>query len=62
MVGANHETSNIFTYPYKVKILGYEKESISKGDIVVEDDVWIGFILIIMPGVKIGQGAIFSTG
>lgn len=62
MVGANHETGNIFTYPYKVKILGYEKESISKGDIVVEDYVWIGFILIIMSGVEIGQGAIFSTG
>lgn len=32
-----------------------------KGDTVVENDVWIGHNVVIMPGVKIGSGAIIST-
>ncbi|MBS5115024.1 MAG: hypothetical protein KHY88_04900 [Erysipelotrichaceae bacterium] len=31
-----------------------------KGDIVIGNDVWIGRNSVIMPGVKIGDGAIFT--
>ena len=32
-----------------------------KGDTVVGHDVWIGYDALIMPGVKIGNGAIVSS-
>ena len=32
-----------------------------KGDTVVGNDVWIGYEALIMPGVKIGNGAIVSS-
>ena len=39
-----------------------EMESISKGDITIEDDVWIGFGATILSGVTIGQGAVIAAG
>ena len=33
----------------------------NKGDTVVGNDVWIGYGATIMPGVKIGNGAIIAT-
>lgn len=32
-----------------------------KGDTVIGNDVWIGYESLIMPGVKIGNGAIVSS-
>lgn len=32
-----------------------------KGDTVIEDDVWIGYEATVMPGVKIGSGAIIAS-
>ena len=34
----------------------------SKGDIIIEDDVWIGANCIILSGVKISRGAIIAAG
>ena len=34
----------------------------NKGDIVIGNDVWIGYNAIILSGVKIGDGAIVATG
>jgi acetyltransferase-like isoleucine patch superfamily enzyme len=36
--------------------------AVPKSAIVIEDDVWIGFNVAIMPGVRIGQGAVISAG
>ena len=33
----------------------------NKGDIVIGNDVWIGYKAIILAGVKIGDGAIIGT-
>lgn len=33
----------------------------NKGDIIIGNDVWIGYEAVIMPGVKIGDGAIIGT-
>ena len=61
MLCAEHNVLNVSTYPYKAQSYG-EPEAISKGNIVVEDDVWIGARAIIMSGVKIGQGAVVAAG
>lgn len=34
---------------------------ISKGDTVIGDGVWIGMRAMIMPGVKIGEGAVIAA-
>lgn len=62
MLGLDHPTNHISTFPYKVKCLGHTVESISKGDIVVDDDVWIGYGATILSGVHIGQGAVIAAG
>ncbi len=62
LVSADHGLSCMSTFPFRVKIMNEELEGISKGDIVVEDDVWIGYRSVIMSGVHIGQGAIVAAG
>ena len=62
LLSADHHTGYISTYPFKVKIIGELTEGVSKGDIVVDDDVWIGYGATIMSGVHIGQGAIVAAG
>lgn len=67
MNGANHKLSGISTYPFQIFGAGWEKvmpemEDLPyKGDTVVENDVWIGYEALIMPGVRIGNGAIVSS-
>lgn len=67
MNGANHKLSGISTYPFQIFGNGWERvmpeagELPYKGDTVVGHDVWIGFEALIMPGVRIGNGAIVSS-
>lgn len=59
----DHLIDNLSTYPFKVMCLHNEKnEAVSKGDIILDDDVWIGYRAIILSGVHIGQGAIIAAG
>lgn len=62
IINNDHPTDHISTYPFKARILHDKPESISKGDIIVHDDVWIGINATIMSGVEIGQGAIIAAG
>lgn len=67
MNGANHKLSGISTYPFQIFGKGWQKvmptmdELPYKGDTVIGNDVWIGYDALIMPGVKIGNGAIVSS-
>ncbi|ROP59480.1 virginiamycin A acetyltransferase [Enterobacter sp. BIGb0383] len=67
MNGANHKTSGISTYPFQIFGSGWEKvmpepgDLPYKGDTVIGNDVWIGFEALIMPGVKVGNGAIIAA-
>jgi virginiamycin A acetyltransferase len=67
MNGANHKLSGFSTYPFQIFGNGWEKvmpqpgELPFKGDTIVGNDVWIGYDCLIMPGVKIGNGAIVSS-
>lgn len=62
LLNSEHPLNNISTYPFKVKVLSEPSESLSKGDIVVGDDVWIGCRATILSGVHIGQGAVVAAG
>lgn len=62
LLGGEHNLDTISTYPFKVNVLGEAKESKSKGNIVLHDDVWIGTNAIICSGVEIGQGAVVAAG
>lgn len=39
-----------------------EKVDLNEKEIIIEDDVWIGFNSIILKGVRIGKGAIIGAG
>ena len=55
--GGNHIYDKIGVYMTDVK-----KEPNTDGEVVIEDDVWVGANAIILKGVKIGEGAIVSAG
>ncbi|RAM50609.1 MAG: Vat family streptogramin A O-acetyltransferase [Hapalosiphonaceae cyanobacterium JJU2] len=67
MNGANHQMSGFSTYPFSIFGSGWERvtpkpdELPFKGDTVIGNDVWIGYEAMIMPGVKIGDGAIVAA-
>ena len=66
MNGANHLSRAISSYPFAVFGEGWAnamdgKTYPTKGDIIVGNDVWIGYNATIMPGVKIGDGAIIAS-
>jgi acetyltransferase-like isoleucine patch superfamily enzyme len=62
ILSSGHPYEGFSAYPFKVKIFGKIKEAVSKGDIIINDDVLIGLGAIILSGVTIGQGAIVVAG
>jgi virginiamycin A acetyltransferase len=67
MNGANHRLSGISTYPFQIFGNGWEKATPDpgdfpyKGDTVIGHDVWIGYDALVMPGVRIGNGAVVAA-
>lgn len=66
---ANHTLSSLSTYPFPIFFEEWELDVKNitnawdnKGDIVIGNDVWIGYEAVIMAGVTIGDGAIIGTG
>ena len=66
---ANHTLKSLSTYPFALMYdeWNMDKKDVAKGwdnkgDIVIGNDVWIGYNAIILSGVKIGDGAIVATG
>lgn len=65
---ANHTLSSLSTYPFPLffEEWGLEKKGVTnawdnKGDIIIGNDVWIGYEAVILAGVTIGDGAIIGT-
>lgn len=65
---ANHTMKSLSTYPFPIffEEWGLDVRDITsawdnKGDIVIGNDVWIGYEAVIMAGVTIGDGAIIGT-
>ncbi|MBQ4832392.1 Vat family streptogramin A O-acetyltransferase [Pseudoalteromonas sp. MMG010] len=67
MNGANHANSGFTTYPFYIFGNGWEKAAPAantlpfKGNTEIGNDVWIGYDATIMPGIKIGHGAIIAS-
>lgn len=54
-----------FPYQHKLNDLSQPmsgQELVSKGEIIIEDDVWFGMGVSVMDGVRIGQGAVIGAG
>ncbi|MEH1129878.1 CatB-related O-acetyltransferase [Micromonospora sp. CPCC 206061] len=69
MAGAEHPTMGVSTFPFTMfggewaeKTLDIVTAMPSRGDTVVGNDVWFGYQATVMPGVRIGDGAIIATG
>ena len=65
---ANHRLCSVTTYPFNVfggafteNTPDHVSQLPHKGDTVVGNDVWFGRESVIMPGVKIGDGAIIAA-
>lgn len=68
MNGANHAMGGFSTYPFNIFAggweAGFDPESWAagyRGDTVVGNDVWIGTETMVMPGMRIGDGAIVAA-
>lgn len=63
LLEVEHYTKHISTFPFKVHLLNECRyEAFSKGDIVIGDDVWIGYGASIVSGVRVGKGAVIAAG
>ena len=65
---ANHAMGSLATYPFPIfaEEWGLDPEAIrdswdNKGDIVLGNDVWIGYEAVILQGVTIGNGAVIGA-
>lgn len=65
---ANHTLRSLSTYPFPIffEEWGLDSADITdawdrKGDIVIGNDVWIGYEAVVLSGVTIGDGAIVGT-
>lgn len=65
---ANHSLTSLSTYPFPIffEEWGLDRGQVTrawdhKGDIVIGNDVWIGYEAVILAGVTIGNGAIIGT-
>lgn len=62
LVSADHRMECVSTFPFLSNFTNQNYEAPSKGDIIVDDDVWVGYGSTIMSGVHIGQGAVIAAG
>ena len=65
---ANHTLDSLSTYPFPIffeewnlDVKDITKAWDNKGDIVIGNDVWIGYEAVILAGVTIGDGAVIGT-
>ncbi len=61
LAGGEHRLDCVTTYPFLAYAEGVV-EAVTRGPIVVKDDVWIGLGAKILSGVTIGQGAVIAAG
>nr|WP_223242330.1 CatB-related O-acetyltransferase [Streptomyces sp. CBMA123] len=69
MAGAAHPAIGVSTFPFTMFGGSWTEQTLdivtglpSRGDTVVGNDVWFGFGATVLPGVRIGDGAIIAAG
>lgn len=62
LLSGEHDINCFSTYPYDEFILNESNKRKTKGEIIIDDDVWICDNALIISGVHIGQGAIIAAG
>ncbi|MER7053279.1 CatB-related O-acetyltransferase [Streptomyces sp. NPDC000351] len=69
MAGGEHPTMGVSTFPFTMfggelaeRTLDIVTGMPSRGDTVVGNDVWFGHRCTVMPGVRIGDGAVIAAG
>lgn len=58
ILGGNHNTGEVGRFMFDV----HEKRPGDDPGVIIEDDVWVGASVIILPGVTIGRGSIVGAG
>lgn len=61
LVGGEHNYHRVSTFPFQTKVYGQVTKKNINRDIIIEDDVWIGYDALIMSGAYIGQGAVIGA-
>lgn len=66
MSGANHRLDGLSTFPFAIFGHGWEDDPANwkggyRGDTVIGNDVWIGTDATILPGIRIGDGAVVAA-
>lgn len=61
LVGGEHNYHRISTFPFQTKIYNESTRGEISRNIVIEDDVWIGYDSLIMSGVTIGKGSVIGA-
>lgn len=61
LLSVEHQISSVTTYPFDVLWRGARGPP-SKGDVVIGNDVWVGYGAIILSGITIGDGAVVGAG
>ena len=67
---ANHTLKSLSTYPFPIfwgEEWGIDKSEVAsawdnRGDIVIGNDVWIGYEAVILAGVTVGDGSVIGAG
>ena len=62
LLGGEHAYNTVLSYPANIKFSWETTGALSKGPIIIEDDVWLGYGALVLSGVRIGQGVIVAAG
>lgn len=60
-LGFQHNYKNVTTFPLHLMDASFPSNIWCRGDIVVQNDVWIGHAVTLMSGITIGNGAIIGA-
>lgn len=67
-LGGNHRADWVSTYPFSFLLDDWPEAAkvygipATKGDVIIGNDVWIGYGAIILSGLEIGDGAVIGAG
>lgn len=61
LVGGRHNYKRISLFPFQSLVFKQPSKDVINNDIIIEDDVWLGYNCLIMSGVRIGKGSVIGA-